>query len=179
MGGQHCCYFYHPNTHNILWCLCVGDTLFLKPHWRGADLGGERLTINWEFWESYPRNAGFFPRCDCLVNFRIWQPVKPNSSRHKSQQGPEQSASWPHASKGHVYSFPLSVKADSLTQESIWTIFPFLSCLCVHVRVHVICMLCAHVYVCGCVQRHVDSLLYHSLPYFLRQGLSPNLELTD
>lgn len=97
-----------------------GDALFPKPHWRGADLGGERLTLNWEFWESHPRNAGFFPRCDCLVNFRIWQSVKLNSSRHKSQQGPEQSLLHRFMSpRGMSYSFPLSVKADSLAHESV------------------------------------------------------------
>jgi hypothetical protein len=42
--------------------MCVWEALFLKPQWRGADLRGERLTINWEFWESHPRNAGVFPR---------------------------------------------------------------------------------------------------------------------
>lgn len=50
-------YPWHSFVH-----VCVWEALFLEPQWRGADLRGERLTINWEFWESHPRNAGVFPR---------------------------------------------------------------------------------------------------------------------
>lgn len=56
-------------------------------------------------------------------------------------------------------------------------------CLCVYVHLSVYVCVCMYVCVCSCMYRDQrwasGFLLSCFLPYFLRLGLSPNLELTD